>query len=95
MNKSYVQMDESGRHGVQRERECHFRSAKEFYSSLHQNTEVAKRNNHVLTLTLDFQQNLPLPHLPVGDLCICCGYMFLVYIAVVITKLRCIVGQRL
>ena len=59
MNKSDVQMDESGRHEVQRERECHFRSAKEFYSSLHQNTEVAKRNNHVLTLALDFQLTTP------------------------------------
>ena len=29
---------------------------------------MAKKNDHVCTVTFDFQQNLPLPHLPVGDL---------------------------
>ena len=32
------------------------------------NTEVAKQSDHVCTITFDFQQNLPLPHLPIGDI---------------------------
>ena len=29
---------------------------------------MAKINKHISTFAFDFQQNLPLPHLPVGDL---------------------------
>ena len=30
-------------------------------------THLAKLNAHIATVTFDFQQNLPLPHIPVGD----------------------------
>ena len=48
--------------------EDHLRSAEKFYSGLRFDTEMAKQNSDIRTVTFDFQQNLPLPHLPVGDL---------------------------
>ena len=62
-----LQLDEASRCKVQKERKDHLHSAEQFYGSLRLNTGMAKRDSHVLTLTFDFQQNLPLPHLPVGD----------------------------
>lgn len=53
---------------VRKRHEEHLRSAEKFYSELRLDTEMAKMNKHVSTVTFDFQQNLPLPHLPVGDL---------------------------
>ena len=46
----------------------HLDSAERFYSDLRYSTELVKGDCHVLTLTFDFQQNLPLPHIPVGDM---------------------------
>ena len=53
---------------VQEKHKEHLRSAEKFYSELRLDTDMAKKNAHVVTITFDFQQNLPLPHLPVGDL---------------------------
>ena len=46
----------------------HLRCAERFYADLHVDTELAKKSEHVRTISFDFQQNLPLPHLPVGEL---------------------------
>lgn len=43
-------------------------SAVAFYKGLQQSTTLAKEEDSVLTLTFGFQQNLPLPHIPVGDM---------------------------
>ena len=49
---------------LQSQKEDHLRQAENFYASLRTNTHLAKLN---ATVTFDFQQNLPLPHIPVGD----------------------------
>ena len=49
------------------QKEDHLRRAENFYSSLRTNTRLAKLNSHIATVTFDFQQNLPLPHIPVGQ----------------------------
>lgn len=49
------------------QKEEHLREAENFYSSLRTNTILAKQNSHIATITFDFQQNLPLPHIPVGE----------------------------
>ena len=41
--------------------------AENFYSSLRSNTNMYKTNAHIATVTFDFQQNLPQPHIPVGE----------------------------
>ena len=43
-----------------------------FYSDIRLDTEMAKNNQHIRTITFDFQKNLPLPQLPVGDLFYVC-----------------------
>lgn len=52
---------------LQAQKEDHLRRAENFYSSLRTNTQLAKLNSHIATVTFDFQQNLPLPHIPVGE----------------------------
>ena len=64
-----IQLSESPEtSSVQKQHEEHLRSAESFYSELRLDTEMAKKNKHVSTFGFDFQQNQPLPHLPVGDL---------------------------
>ena len=75
-------------------REDHLRSAEGFYSSLRLNTELAKKNDHISTISFDFQQNLPLPHLPVFYTCNNRGFTFLEYIVAATTKCLCTAGQR-
>ena len=53
---------------IKKEQREHLHTAEKFYNSLRSNTTLAKQHASVLTLTFDFQQNLPLPHLPVGDM---------------------------
>ena len=48
--------------------EDHLRSAEKFHSGLRFDTEMAEQNSDIRIVTFDFQQNLPLPHLPLGDL---------------------------
>ena len=52
---------------LQSQRENHLRQAENFYASLRTDTRLAKLNAHIATVTFDFQQNLPLPHIPVGE----------------------------
>jgi len=59
--------DESQKIPLQIQKEDHLRRAENFYSSLRTNTELSKRNEQIRTITFDFQQNLPLPHIPVGE----------------------------
>ena len=60
--------DSLQRREVEKKHDTHIHSAEHFYSSLRSDTKIAKDNNHVCTITFDFQQNLPLPHIPVGDI---------------------------
>ena len=52
---------------VRQQKEDHLRKAETFYSNLRTDTRLAKGNVHIATLTFDFQQNLPLPSIPVGE----------------------------
>ena len=56
-----------GRREVEREHDCHICSVERFYSDLRCCTTVSKQNSQAYTLTFDLQQNLPLPHVPVGN----------------------------
>ena len=50
------------------EREMHHRKAERFYSALQEYSHKAERDETVATLCFDFQQNLPSPVIPVGEL---------------------------
>ena len=52
---------------LQSQKEDHLRQTENFYACLRTNTHLAKLNAHIATVTFDFQQNLPLSHIPVGD----------------------------
>lgn len=65
-----VQLDaasDSLKNLIRQQKEDHLRKAERFYSSLQTNTNLAKQNEHIATITFDFQQNLPLPSVPVGE----------------------------
>ena len=53
---------------LEKELELHHRKAEQFYSCLRQRTDEARTNSNVATLCFDFQQNLPAPIIPVGEL---------------------------
>ena len=50
-----------------RDRHTPIRTAEQFYSDLRCDTTISKQDSKVVMLTFDFQQSLPLPHVPVGD----------------------------
>ena len=52
---------------IQNCKEQHLRSGEAFYSSLRTNTQLASSNSHIRAISFDFQQNLPLPHVPIGE----------------------------
>ena len=65
-----VQLNASSDSAVQssiRLQKDHLRKAENFYNSLRTDTVLEKQNAHIATLTFDFQQNLPLPNIPVGE----------------------------
>jgi len=49
------------------EKEVHLYKAEVFYTNLKLYCEKAKAVEFVETLTFDFEQNFPLPHIPSGD----------------------------
>ena len=59
--------DSAVQSSIRLQKEDHLRKAENFYSSLRTDTILAKQNSHIATLTFDFQQNLPLPNIPVGE----------------------------
>ena len=67
-NKLAMQVDHASKLKVRKDHREHLDSAERFYADLRLNTALAKKDNSVFTMTFDFQQNLPLPHIPVGDI---------------------------
>ena len=63
-----MQVDLASKLRVKKDHQEHLDSAERFYADLRHNTALAKIDNFVLTLGFNFHQNLPLPHMPVGDL---------------------------
>ncbi|XP_050531002.1 uncharacterized protein LOC126899821 [Daktulosphaira vitifoliae] len=49
------------------EKQIHLRKAEVFYTYLKQLSAEAKQNDSIDVLSFDFQQNMPLPHIPSGD----------------------------
>ncbi|XP_072032844.1 uncharacterized protein [Amphiura filiformis] len=56
------------RRKLQTELQLHKRKAKAFYDQLQVESAVAKDDEEADVLAIDFQQNIPYPHLPVGDI---------------------------
>ena len=56
---------------LQKELADYKRKAQVFYSTLNSETEIAKSNDSTRVLTFDYMQNLPLPHIPVGEVYYC------------------------
>ena len=53
---------------LEAKRQLHHRKAERFYESLREHTSLAREDTTVATLSFDFQQNLPSPVLPVGEI---------------------------
>lgn len=56
-----------GRNTFQLEKSLHIAKAETFYTDLKLKSELARTNAHVEVITFDYQQNLPLPVSPSGD----------------------------
>jgi hypothetical protein len=52
---------------LKKEKELHIRKADSFYENLRAETVKAKTDKTTETISIDFQQNMPLPHVPAGD----------------------------
>ena len=62
-----IAADDTLKGSIREQVEDHQRKAESFYSNMRTDTSLAKQNQHIATITFDFQQNLPLPSIPVGD----------------------------
>jgi len=49
------------------EKEAHLMKAELFYTDLRELSKNARKNTDIEVLSFDFQQNMPLPHIPCGD----------------------------
>ena len=58
--------DDTTRRLIAQQKEIHLRKAETFYNSLRSDTRLSKQSEQIATISFDFQQNLPLPSLPVG-----------------------------
>ena len=77
---------------LQQKHEDHLRSAEQFYSSLCLNTEMAKLNDHIYTISFDFQSKIChycIFRLVIYFTCSNCGYTFLECRVAVTTKGLC------
>ena len=55
-------------HRLQQEKQEHLRKAQQFYAELRASTDMARGNSNMCCLSFDFEQNLPLPHIPTNDI---------------------------
>lgn len=68
VNLIAAETDVESKVALQTEKAVHIRKAEIFYRNLKEKSALAKENPNVETLCFDYQQNLPLPHIPAGDL---------------------------
>lgn len=61
------EIDLEAKHQLELEKEIHLKKAQIFYDDLKKCIKEAKENSEVEVLSFDFQQNMPLPHIPCGD----------------------------
>ena len=52
----------------QEEKREHLHLAQEFYAEMRTSTEMSRENENIACFAFDFQQNLPLPHIPTNDI---------------------------
>ena len=66
--KMKEESDASTKATLEAEKQLHLRKAERFYTSMQEHSALAARDPTVATLAFDFEQNLPVPVLPVGEL---------------------------
>lgn len=66
-NAIQAEQDAHVKTALQTEKNLHIRKSESFYTALKEKTALAKTDNSIEVLCFDFQQNLPLPHVPAGD----------------------------
>lgn len=52
---------------LQEEKELHLRQAQQFYTELRTSTQMARDHDDIASISFDFEQNFPLPHIPTGE----------------------------
>ena len=78
---SFLSDNPSKKQAAEQRRDEHHCSVEKFYSDIRLDTEMAKKNTHISTISFDFQQNLPR-----WVICFTCssyGCTYLAFIAVV------------
>ena len=60
--------DPTQKERLKTEKQTHIHAAQEFYTELRACTEMARESENVGCLTFDFEQNLPLPHIPINNI---------------------------
>ena len=56
------------KHKYQDQKQKHLRESQQFYTELRTSTAMAKENDNIACVSFDFEQNLPLPHIPTNDI---------------------------
>ena len=66
--KIQTEKHQATRRKLKSDLELHKRKAKSFYDKLKADSATAEEDQETETLAIDFQQNIPFPHLPVGEI---------------------------
>ena len=66
--KINVEKNNATRRRLQTELQLHKRKAQSFYTKLQEDTLKAQQDTTIETIAIDFQQNIPYPYLPVGEI---------------------------
>ena len=64
--------DPTQKERLQTEKQTHIHAAQEFYTELHACIEMSRESENIACLTFDFEQNLPLPHIPTNNIFYLC-----------------------
>lgn len=67
-NQIEAAIDHEEKTKLNRNHSLHLTKANKFYSDLKHLTELAKTDEHMDVISFDYQQNLPVPMLPIGDI---------------------------
>ena len=66
-NLMLAELDPENKKALQTKKHLHIRKSEMFYKKLKEVTALSKEDETTEVLCFDFQQNLPLPHVPAGD----------------------------
>ena len=59
--------DDTTRPLMAQQKEIHLHKAETFYNTVRSDTRLTKQSKQIATISFDFEQNLPLQSLPVGE----------------------------